>query len=314
MNQAVPRSFTRDTFVVAFINGKGGTLKTSLTCNVAGACALAGYQTGILDLDTQGNVGLNLGYAGEDVDDQGKAIVDALENDEPLSVSVSRARPNLDVMPGGKFLEKMTPLAMLDPSVYGRFQEKFNDAVKPYKLVFIDCPPGNTVLQTMAMSVADGIVVPVTHDWAAADGVRRVGSLAKRVREYHGNPGLAYLGYVVCAHPRNGTQMLAKTHDALEPVADTIPRFESIIHESKSAAQQCRDRGQLIHELAADTPERAERYSALRQRGADPTAAELANLPQASKGVSEDYLRFTDELLGRMAQMLKPQDTAEAVS
>ena len=313
MSEANSQATHRDSYVTAFINGKGGTLKTSLTCNVAGACAKAGFRTAIVDLDTQGNVGLNLGFAGEDNDDQGKAIVDALEHDEPLRVSVLEARPGLDVIPGGQYLARLGSMAAFDPTIYGRFQEKFHEAIAPYKLVFLDCPPGDQVHQTLAMSVADGIVVPVTHDGGDADGVRRVGALATSVQKYHGNPDLTYLGYVVCAHPRNATRMLALTQETLEPIAHLIPPFNTTIGESKSAAQQCRERGQLIHELAADTPDRAARYAALRERAEDPEAAERANLPQASIGVADDYLRFTDELLERMARLIR-RAPAEAVS
>ena len=54
--------------VVAVINGKGGVFKTSLVANVGGLLAEGGSRVLLVDLDPQGNLAEDLGYA-----DQGDA-------------------------------------------------------------------------------------------------------------------------------------------------------------------------------------------------------------------------------------------------
>ena len=58
--------------VIAFANGKGGVGKTSLTANVAGLAADAGWRVLAVDLDPQGNLGSDLGYDQTDKGDDGR--------------------------------------------------------------------------------------------------------------------------------------------------------------------------------------------------------------------------------------------------
>ncbi|QZN85428.1 ParA family protein [Cellulomonas sp. C5510] len=59
--------------VIAVINGKGCVGKTTVTANVAGLLAQSDYRVLAIDLDTQGNLGLDLGYADTQDDDGGRA-------------------------------------------------------------------------------------------------------------------------------------------------------------------------------------------------------------------------------------------------
>jgi cellulose biosynthesis protein BcsQ len=49
--------------VIAVINGNGGAFKTSLVANVDGLLAEGGSRVLLVDLDLQGNVAEDLGYA-----------------------------------------------------------------------------------------------------------------------------------------------------------------------------------------------------------------------------------------------------------
>lgn len=49
--------------VIAVINGKGGVFKTSLVANLGGLLAEGGSRLLLVDLDPQGNLGEDLGYA-----------------------------------------------------------------------------------------------------------------------------------------------------------------------------------------------------------------------------------------------------------
>lgn len=49
--------------VITFATGKGGTGKTSCAANVAGLAAQAGWRTLLIDLDSQANLGHDLGFS-----------------------------------------------------------------------------------------------------------------------------------------------------------------------------------------------------------------------------------------------------------
>src|SRR5690606_9942569 len=50
--------------VIAVLNQKGGTGKTTTAVSVAAGLARGGYRTLLMDLDPQGNVGVSLGLSG----------------------------------------------------------------------------------------------------------------------------------------------------------------------------------------------------------------------------------------------------------
>src|SRR5690606_30155622 len=86
---------------ITVANGKGGCGKTTLTSNVAGYATLAGWKVLIVELDPQGNLGLDLGRRDEWKAENGRAFYDAIARKEPLRPLVD-VRPNLDVVPAGE--------------------------------------------------------------------------------------------------------------------------------------------------------------------------------------------------------------------
>jgi chromosome partitioning protein len=88
------------------VNGKGGVGKTSLTANLAGLYAAAGYRTLAIDLDPQGNLGDDLGYLGAGLSDNGAELVDALRARRAYR-PLRDVRPGLDVLAGGPVLSEL---------------------------------------------------------------------------------------------------------------------------------------------------------------------------------------------------------------
>lgn len=90
----INRSALRRT--VAILNGKGGVGKTSLTANLSGLFADAGYRVLAIDLDPQGNLGNDLGYLGAGMGDGGAGMV-AAGTSGTAPVLLKEVRPRLDV-------------------------------------------------------------------------------------------------------------------------------------------------------------------------------------------------------------------------
>src|SRR3954453_23340738 len=88
---------------IAGVNGKGGVGKTSLTANLAGLYAAAGYRTLAIDLDPQGNPGGDLGSLGGGLPDDGAGLVAALGPRRAYR-PLRNVRAGLDVLAGGSDL------------------------------------------------------------------------------------------------------------------------------------------------------------------------------------------------------------------
>lgn len=310
--------------VVAVITGKGGVGKTSVTANVGGQLARAGYRVLAADLDLSGNLGLDLGYAGSTDDDDGAGLLDAIWRNGELPV-ISSVRERLDVIPGGRQLEVLgalafSPLAEELPGggVAGEFARKLAEIAGAYDLVLLDGPPGNPVLQDLALASARYLVIPTKTDAGGWDGLRLLGPRVKKARA--NNPRLTYLGAVLFGHGTSAGRVLASTKQHLTAVGETVPLFDAFIRHSEAAAHDCRNRGQLAHELSRDvTSAKQQRLSILRSARGKHRAKtandakdhshggdlKLPAMPAALSGaagdVAGDYERVAREMLTRIS-------------
>jgi len=221
-------------------------------------------------------------------------------------------RPNLDMVFGGRALEMLSSLAkssMSDElptgSIATEFASRLADVAEDYDLVLLDCPPGNGDLQDMALTASRWVLIPTKTDPGSWDGLLGVGPRVKRARAI--NPDLGYLGVVVTAHNPQATRVMRNTKVRLEEVGETVPLLQAYVRHSESSAHDCRYRGQLAHELAADVDaNRAERLEALsaRRRGED-SVDNVIPLPVALSGTADslagDYDRLAAEICARIS-------------
>ncbi len=302
--------------VVAVINGKGGVGKTSVTANVSGQLAQAGYKVLAVDLDLSGNLKLDLGYVDDPKDDDGTGLVDSVWRGGPMPV-ISSVRPNLDVVPGGRHLEMLaalqsTPMSTELPGggVATAFAHRLAGIAEAYDLVLLDCAPGNPILQDMALHATRYVLIPTKTDAAGWEGLRMVGPRVRKARDT--NPALTYLGVVLFAHQTNASRVRGATKARLAEVSETVPLLDSYIRHSETAAHDCRQRGQLAHELARDVSSSTkQRLSLLRTRrdkdGRNDGGANVVALPAALSGTADslagDYADVAREVLTRIAAL-----------
>ena len=303
---------------VSVINGKGGVLKTSIVANVAGRLALSGWRVLVVALDPNANINLDLGVGDHPGNDRGKGIVDAIWNGTPLPV-VRDVRPNLDLVFGGKSLRMISKLA--DPSmandlptggVATEFAARLAEVANGYDIVLLDCPPEDDAIQDAAVVASGWVLIPTMTDEAGFQGLFQVGPRVKRAQKI--NPVLRYLGIVITAHNLQATRIHKRAVARLSEVSEVIPIFSSIIRYSKTTADDCRDRGQLAHELAQDSEVlKAERLQALRTRGRDSSLPLPPALSGTANSVADDYKQLAREISMRITQA-EEQDTPDATT
>lgn len=187
--------------VIAVGNQKGGVAKTT-TCLSLGACLAEMDKTVLLiDLDSQANLTLSLGFQPEALR---RTVSDAVLHNATL-VSVSRETEvmGLDLVPAN------TGLAAIDKVLYRckSYETYLRQAMSEldgdlYDYVVIDCPPSFGPLTLNALTVADLMIIPTQAEYYSARTLQHVFELIKLVRQ-RTNADLEYRILVTMYDRRN---------------------------------------------------------------------------------------------------------------
>ena len=157
--------------VIAVMNFKGGSGKTTTSAHLAQYMALRGYRTLAIDLDPQASLSALFGHQPELDVGEGETIYGAIRYEDPRPVSeIVRATytPNLHILPGNLELmefEHETPKAMASGSIatmfFARIGEVLADVEHLYDVVVIDCPPQLGFLTMSALCAATSTLITV---------------------------------------------------------------------------------------------------------------------------------------------------------
>ncbi|MGE3449608.1 MAG: ParA family protein [Microbacteriaceae bacterium] len=294
--------------VISVMNGKGGVFKTTLTANLGGLLAASGYRVLLVDLDPQGNLAEDLGYTGDDRDDRGKALADALQTEGRYGVEpVHAVRQNLDVFVGGPELEKASAFLVTRGSSSETTQLALARVLEPiatnYDIVLIDCPPGEEALQTAAAGASRWILVPVKSDGSSRKGFNAVADRMELVRGQRAdgaagvNPTIGLLGVVLVGIGTTATTVQREARHRIEGEGEnaTGDVFTSTVRHSEATAQASRERGLLVHEIDEKLSEAPKWYQVL---GGEAAAASFA--PRTATSVADDLQAVAEELVARL--------------
>ena len=155
--------------IIAVINNKGGTGKTTTTVNVAAAMAKKGMKVLLVDLDAQASASMSLGIPFDKLTPSAAAVLfDGLEVEQVLRSSVGR---NLDLLTGG-FELASSDLILADMA--GR-ENRLKYCLAPlrqkYDFIFCDCPPSLSLISVNALVASDAYILPVTAEYLALEGL-----------------------------------------------------------------------------------------------------------------------------------------------
>jgi chromosome partitioning protein len=158
--------------VIAVVNFKGGSGKTTTAAHLAQHLALNGHRVLAVDLDPQASLTALHGIQPEI--DRNLSFYDSLRYDhqrKPLSEAIRPTNfPNLDIVPANLELQEYeydTPLAMqsVDSSAGKMFYTRIGDALGEvddrYDVVVIDCPPQLGYLTLTALTAATAVLITV---------------------------------------------------------------------------------------------------------------------------------------------------------
>ena len=145
-------------FTASLYNLKGGVGKTTSCVNFAYMAAKDGFRTLIWDLDPQGAASF---YYQAQPKTKG-SIKKIMEHDISLSDAImSTGFDNLDIIPADISGRKMEILLDDQKSSKKYLKSLLKEIEKDYDFVFIDCPPGFSLVADNIFFASDAVLMPV---------------------------------------------------------------------------------------------------------------------------------------------------------
>ncbi len=181
--------------VVSFSNQKGGVGKTTSCVNIAAQIAnKANKKVLLIDMDPQGNATSGLGISKSKIK---RTIYDVIIGRSDIKDAIIKTNfKNLWVIPAnidlaGAELE----LHELDDGV-GLTGLALEEIKNEFDYIFIDCPPSLGMLTVKALSISDGVVIPMQCEFYSLEGMSQLFNTVKKIRQLY-NPGLQIVGILL---------------------------------------------------------------------------------------------------------------------
>lgn len=162
---------------IAILNQKGGTGKTTTTVSLAAGLAMAGHRVLVIDVDSQGHVGISLGASGDNT------LYHLMIERKPLSECIVAARPNLDILPGDNTLASAEIFLARQNEGRDKVLRQVLHDNRDYDFILLDCGPSLSLLNMNALTFADHLIVPVSCDFLSLIGVKQVMKTLKNVNQ-----------------------------------------------------------------------------------------------------------------------------------
>lgn len=183
--------------ILAFANQKGGVGKTTTAIHLAAAVAERQYRVLLVDMDPQGNLASGLGIRKTDVKN---TVYHALIGKcAPETAIVPTSIPNLSLMPSHLSLVGVEVELSGTEGCATRLSDVLNRISSSYDYIFIDCPPSLSLLTVNALAAANAVLVPMSCDFYALEGLSQLTISLKKIRSLY-NPDLDLIGILLTMH------------------------------------------------------------------------------------------------------------------
>jgi len=195
--------------VIAVVNFKGGSGKTTTATHLSQHLALTGHRVLAVDLDPQASLSALHGFQPEL--DKNSSFYDSIryDNPRPLAEVIRPTNfPLLDIVPANLELQEYeyeTPLAMQTSLEGKRFYTRLGKSLESvddrYDVVVIDCPPQLGYLTLTALSAATSVLITVHPQMldlmSMSQFLLMLGNIAKTIKKAGAEFHLDWLRYLI---------------------------------------------------------------------------------------------------------------------
>lgn len=289
------------TRVIAVATGKGGSGKTSITSNVGGLLAAAGYRVLLVDLDSQANLCEDLGVLETD---DGQSTFNAVIGGAALTPIT--VRTNLDLVTAGDFTEDLAIMLDGRRSRVGEQAtlESLAKALAPiagdYDFILLDCPPKGRVIQEIALGAARWLLIPSKTDSSSRKAIKQIGKRFVVARET--NPVLDLLGVVIFGSGTSSTRRRGKAMAEINADLGTENlMFDAYIRHVEATSALARETGRLVHELEDAKEAQEPFYRRLQAAAAGTPGTADEPIADSVAGLASDYQQLTTQIVARIS-------------
>lgn len=198
--------------VIAVVNFKGGSGKTTTAAHLAQYLALTGHRVLAVDLDPQASLSSLHGFQPEL--DQMPSLYEAIRyDDEKRSIAdiiQPTNFPGLDIVPANLELQEFeydTPLAMSNRSsnegktFFTRISRALSEVDDRYDVVVIDCPPQLGYLTITALTAATSVLITIHPQMldvmSMGQFLLMLGGILKPIRDAGAEVNLEWYRYLI---------------------------------------------------------------------------------------------------------------------
>jgi chromosome partitioning protein len=213
--------------VIAVINRKGGTAKTTTVDNIAVCLAQKGFRVLIVDLDPQGAATVQVGLNKRQLK---STVYDSLVRGKPLSeIICTTPIDKVDIVPANIELDGAKE-ELVGRIARESILKRLLEPLEGYDFVIIDCEPGMNVLTLNALLACGEVIVPMQAEYSSLEGTADLIQTMKDVEKYLGHrPEMRFLITMVVktVHSREAINMMREQFKG-EVFKTTIPRNVSV--------------------------------------------------------------------------------------
>ena len=179
--------------IIAFSNQKGGIGKTTSAVNIAASVAHLGKKVLLCDLDPQGNATSGVGISKKTENTVYEALVGRISPEEAVTKTEF---DNLWCIPSNINLAGAEfEFVDIENREY-RLKNVLTPLKEEFDYIFIDCPPSLGILTMNALATADGVIVPMTCEYYALEGLSQLMISIRQTKKFY-NPALEITGILI---------------------------------------------------------------------------------------------------------------------
>ena len=185
--------------VMAVVNQKGGTGKTTTTENLGVGLAMEGKKVLVVDTDPQASLTISLGYPVPDelpttLSDMMAKVM--MEKPIEPGEGILHHPEGIDLMPSNIELSGLE-VSLVNAMSRETILRQYLDTIRQnYDFILLDCMPSLGMLTVNALAAADSVLIPVQAQYLPAKGLEQLLQTINKVRRQI-NPKLKIEGILL---------------------------------------------------------------------------------------------------------------------